>query len=137
MSDELKFPGAGATPDGDSLTEPIRQLMRDAYAPPVADSDTYWAGLEQRIMVRVKSPGALDTRWWSVLAPWAQAGLIAATAIFAVTSVINRSISDSETQSAYETALQSPTPEVDASAALLTSDRTSARDATLDYVLSH
>lgn len=137
MTDELKFPGAPLTPDRDSLSEPLRQLVRDAYAPPAVETEAYWAGLEQRIMSRVKSQGASDIRWWSVLAPWAQAGLIAATAIFAVTSVINRRISDSETQSAYETALQSPTPEVDASAAVLTSDRATAGDATLEYVLSH
>jgi hypothetical protein len=137
MSDELKFPGTRGTPDGDSISAPLRQLVRDAYAPPAANAEAYWATLEQRIMARVKSPGALETRWWTVLGPWAQAGLIAATAIFAVTSVINRRISESEMQSAYETALQSPTPEVDASAALLTPDRASARDATLDYVLSH
>lgn len=137
MSDELKFPGASGETDRDSLSEPLRQLVRDAYAPPAVETEAYWASLEQRIMARVNSRGTAETRWWTVLGPWAQAGLIAATAIFAVTSVINRRISDSETQSAYETALQSPTPEVDASAAVLTSDRASARDATLDYVLSH
>jgi hypothetical protein len=136
MSDELKFPGTPGTPDRDSLSEPLRQLVRDAYAPRT-DTEAYWAGLEQRIMAGIKAPTTSDTRWWTVLGPWAQAGLIAAPAIFAVTSVINRRISESETQSAYETALQSPTPEVDASAALLTSDKSSARDATLDYVLSH
>jgi hypothetical protein len=136
MSDELKFPGASGMPDRDSLSEPLRQLVRDAYAPPT-NTEAYWAGLEQRIMAGIKSPRAAETRWWTVLAPWAQAGLIAAAAIFAVTSVINRRISDSETQTAYETALQSPTPEIDASAALLASDKSSARDATLDYVLSH
>jgi hypothetical protein len=135
MSDELKFPGANGSFDRDSLSEPLRQLVRDAYAPPM-DGDVYWAGLEQRIMAGIKST-ASETRWWAVLGPWAQAGLIAATAIFAITSVINHRISESETQTAYETAWQSPTPEVDASAALLASDKSSARDATLDYVLSH
>jgi hypothetical protein len=136
MSEELKFPGTHGDADRDSLSEPLRQLVRDAYAPPT-DTEAYWAGLEQRIMARIKSPASSETRWWTVLAPWAQAGLIAATAIFAVTTVINRRISDSETESAYETAWQSATPEVDASAALLASDKSSARDATLDYVLSH
>jgi len=136
VSDELKFPDSQRFSEGDSLDEAQRQLVRDAYAPP-ADTEAYWAALEQRIMAQVKSRGTSDARWWAVLGPWAQAGLIAAAAIFAVTSVINRRISESETQSAYETALQSPTPEVDASAALLTTDKSSARDATLDYVLSH
>ena len=136
MSDELKFPGAHGASDRDSLSEPLSQLVRDAYAPP-ADSDLYWAGLEQRIMAAVKSPVISETRWWTVLGPWAQAGLVAAAAIFVAASVINHRISESETVTAYETAWQSPTPEVDASAALLASDKSSARDATLDYVLSH
>jgi hypothetical protein len=136
MSDELKFPGASGTADRDSLNEPLRQLVRDAYAPP-QNTEGYWAGLEQRIMASITAAGASEIRWWTVLAPWAQAGLIAAAAILAVTSVINRRITESETQSAYETALQSPTPEIDASAAVLASDKSSARDATLSYVLSH
>ncbi len=137
MSDELNFPGTSGRLDPDSLGEPLRQLVSDAYGPVAGDTEAYWAGLEQRIMSRVKSAGVSETSWWTVLGPWAQAGLIAATAIFAVTSVINRRISDSETQTAYEMALQSPTPEVDASAAVLASDKASARDATFDYVLSH
>lgn len=137
MSDELKFPGTGAA-DRDSLGEPLKGLVRDAYLPASpAESEAYWAGLEQRIMARVRSEGA-ESGWWAVLAPWAKAGLVAATAIFALTSVINQRISESESQYAYESVVQTPTPDADASESLFSaSDRTSGRDATVEYVLSH
>jgi hypothetical protein len=73
-----------------------------------------------------------------VLAPWAQAGLVAAAAIFALTSVINQRIAESESQYAYEAVVQTPTPDADASESLFSaSDKTSGRDATVEYVLSH
>lgn len=137
MSDELKFPGSDAA-DRDSLGEPLTGLVRDAYLPASpADAESYWAGLEQRIMARVRTEGA-DAGWWSVLAPWAQAGLIAATAIFALTSVINQRISESESQYAYESVVQTPTPDADASESLFSAtDKASGRDAAVEYVLSH
>lgn len=137
MSDELKFPGSGGA-DRDSLGEPLTGLVRDAYLPAShREAEAYWAGLEQRIMTRVTAEGA-ETGWWSVLAPWARAGLVAATAIFALTSVINQRISESESQYAYESVVQTPTPDADASESLFSaSDRTSGRDATVEYVLSH
>jgi hypothetical protein len=137
MSDELKFRGPDAT-DRDALGEPLTGLVRDAYLPVSAgESDAYWSGLEQRIMARVRTEGT-DSGWWSVLAPWAQAGLIAATAIFALTSVINHRISESESQYAYESVVQTPTPDADASESLFSAtDKASSRDATVEYVLSH
>ncbi len=138
MSDELKFPGPSGKTDRDSLGEPLTGLVRDAYLPvSLAESDAYWAGLEKRIMARVINEGA-ESGWWLVLAPWARAGLIAATAIFALASVINQRLSDSDSQYAYESVVRTPTPDADASAAVLTSDdRQSSSDATVDYVLSH
>ena len=71
MSDELKFPGPGAA-DRDSLGEPLTGLVRDAYLPASpAESETYWAGLEQKIMARVQAEG-IEPGWWSVMAPWAK-----------------------------------------------------------------
>ncbi|HUQ47238.1 MAG TPA: hypothetical protein VM053_03220 [Gemmatimonadaceae bacterium] len=137
MTDDLKFPGAGRA-DSESLGQPLTGLVRDAYLPALpAESDAYWAGLEQRIMARVRAEGA-EAGWWSVLAPWAQAGLVAATAIFALTSFINQRLSESESQYAYESVVQTPPPDADASESLfLASDKTAGRDATVEYVLSH
>ncbi len=137
MSDNLKFPGSGAG-DSDALGEPLSGLVRNAYLPvSPSESDAYWAGLEQRIMSRVRAEGA-DSGWWSVLAPWAQAGLVAAAAIFALTSVINERISESESQYAYESVVRVSAPTSALSEALGSGlDRRGGTDATLDYVLSH
>ncbi|MEO7367136.1 MAG: hypothetical protein ABIZ36_04215 [Gemmatimonadaceae bacterium] len=139
MTDELRFPGRTGPADSDLLGEPLTGLVRDAYIPAPGESASYWDGLEQRIMARVKSAGAAeDPRWWSVLAPWAQAGLIAAMAIAALSNVINQRLSESDLQYAYESVVQTPTPDADASEAILsTTDRAASRDAALEYVLSH
>lgn len=138
MSDELRFRGPSGSADRDSLGEPLTGLVRDAYSPAAAaDSDAYWAGLEQRIMARVRTDGTADFGWWSVLAPWAKAGLIAATAIFAIASVIDKRISESESQYAYESVVPVSPPTSAVSDALSGQDKAAGTDATLDYVLSH
>ncbi len=53
----------------------VTMLLRAAYAPPA--DDAFWAGLEQRIRSRLHEQPT--TTWWSVLAEWRTAGLIAAT----------------------------------------------------------
>ena len=53
----------------------VTMLLRAAYAPPA--DDAFWAGLEQRIRSRLQDQPA--STWWSVLAEWRTAGLIAAT----------------------------------------------------------
>ncbi len=138
MTDELRFPGPTGPADSDLPGEPLIGLIREAYLPAPGDTEAYWAGLEQRVMARVKTAGAEDSRWWSVLAPWAQAGLIAAMAIAALSNVINQRLSESDSQYAYESVIQTPTPDADASDAILsTTDRAASRDAALEYVLSH
>ena len=53
----------------------VTMLLRAAYAPPA--DEAFWAGLEQRIRSRLHEQPA--STWWSVLAEWRTAGLIAAT----------------------------------------------------------
>lgn len=53
----------------------VTMLLRAAYAPPA--DDAFWAGLEQRIRSRLQEQPT--STWWSVLAEWRTAGLIAAT----------------------------------------------------------
>lgn len=104
MTDELKFPDADAR---EPLDERLKALVREAYSPPVsaAGADTYWAGIEQRIMARVSAEAA-DRSWLSELVPWARVGLAAAAAIFALTSVINQRMTDVDDQVAYEAVIQ-------------------------------
>jgi hypothetical protein len=134
MTDELKFPG-NAGRDRDSLDESIVNLVRDAYAPP--GGDAYWAGLESRIMARVASEGAGDSRWWNVLAPWARPALVAAAAIFALAGLINQNLTESDSPLAYDSVLQSVTPDVVATSEELISVGRGTDGATLSYFLSH
>jgi len=132
MTDELKFPANG---DRDSLDESFRSLIRDAYAPP--GGDDYWTGLESRIMSRVASRAPGETAWWNVLAPWARPALVAAAAIFALAGVINEQLVDSDEQVAYDSVVQSVTPDVLKTSEELTSLERGADGATLSYFLSH
>ncbi len=139
MTDELKFPERS---NRDALTEPLVRLLRDAYAPPVgtASAEAYWHGLEQRIMARtsVARFATPDGQWWSVLGGWAQAGLIAAAAIFVLAGALNQRFNARESQFVYESVLQQNTPEVlSAPIDLLAAPEGSRSDATLIYVLSH
>lgn len=141
MSDELKFPDASARADRDPLGEPLVSLIRDAYFPPAIDAgpEAYWAGLEQRIMAKVVANGAGDGGWWTELAPWARAGLIAAGAIFALAGVINQQLGDSESQFAYESVVEATTPDVVATSQELMSIQNGpdGDGAAVSYFLSH
>jgi hypothetical protein len=134
MTDELKFPG-NAGRDRDSLDESIVNLVRDAYAPP--GGDAYWTGLETRIMARIASESSGDSRWWNVLAPWARPALVAAAAIFALAGLINQNLADSDSPLAYDSVLQSVTPDVVATSEELISVGRGTDGATLSYFLSH
>lgn len=135
MADELKFPTNGERPDRDSLDDSLKALIRDAYAPP--DGDAYWTGLEQRIMARVASETPGDSSWWSVLAPWGRPALIAATAIFAIAGVVNQQFVDSDEQLAYDSVLESSTPDVVSTSEEIMSVERGADGATISYFLSH
>jgi hypothetical protein len=135
MADILKFPADGKDRDTDSLDESLVSIVRDVYAPP--SGEAYWAGLESRIMSRVASQAAAATPWWSVLAPWARPALIAATALFALAGAIDHQLAESEEQVAYDSVVQSVTPEVLTTSEELISVERGTDGATLSYFLSH
>lgn len=139
MTDELKFPDASERKDRDSLGEPLVSLIRDAYSPPVkaADADAYWSGLEQRIMTQVSAGG--EGRWWTVLAPWARTGLIAAGAVFVLAGVINQQLGATESQFAYDSVVEATTPEVLSTSEELMTIQNGPDDdgAAVSYFLSH
>ncbi|MEO8575196.1 MAG: hypothetical protein ABI556_00785 [Gemmatimonadales bacterium] len=138
MADELKFPDASERADRDSLNEPLVSLIREAYSPPVsaADSDAYWSGFEKRIMTQVSSG---DGRWWTVLAPWARTGLIAAAAVFALAGVINRQLGATESQLAYDSVVEATTPDVLSTSEELMTIQNGPDDdgSAVSYFLSH
>jgi len=73
----------GADPD-------VTALLRAAYAAPRDDS--YWQGLEQRVMSRLNDSPVVA--WWSVLSEWRTAGMVAATlALLLAGATIVREIS--------------------------------------------
>jgi hypothetical protein len=72
-----------------------------------------------------------------VLAPWARPALIAAAAIFALAGVIDQKLTETEEQVAYDSLVQSVTPEVLTTTQELSSVERGADGATLSYFLSH
>ena len=147
MTDELKFPDPlerRVAGDADSLDERTASSIHEAYLPPVGRGNAenaYWSALEQRIMARVANagPSQRDQGSWSVLNGWAQVGLVAAAALFAVGGLVSQQLDEPEEQVTYESVVPSSTPEaISAPAALMTvSDRSAQRDAALQYVLSY
>ncbi len=136
MSDELKFPDAS---EREPLDETLTRLIGEAYAPPVdATESDYWAQLEQRIMSKV-AEAPLDARWWTVLAPWARTGLIAAAAIFGLVGLINQQLGEADSQLAYDSVVEATTPDdLATSQELLTLQNGPDGDgAAVRYFLSH
>jgi anti-sigma-K factor RskA len=148
MTDESRFPDPLERPvvrDADAIDERTARAIHEVYLPPLIQGEvenTYWSALEQRIMTRVMSagPAQREQGYWSVLNGWAQVGLVAAAALFAIGGLVSQQLGEPEEQVAYESVVPaSSTPEaVSAPAALLTASNTSAqRDAALQYVLSY
>jgi hypothetical protein len=96
MTDHLRL-----HPDDDEITRGLREL----YAPPAEES--YWAGLETRIMARI---GLGETAWWSELGHWARPALVAAAMLVIAAGLIVFRTRDEATQVAYEDVLAAPTP---------------------------
>lgn len=136
MSDELPFPDAS---EREPLDETLTRLIGEAYAPPVdATEFDYWAQLEQRIMSKVAEAPA-DGSWWTVLAPWARTGLIAAAAIFGLAGLINQQLGEADSQLAYDSVVEATTPDdLATSQELLTLQNGPDGDgAAVRYFLSH
>jgi anti-sigma-K factor RskA len=146
MTDQLKFPDPlerRVPRDADALDERIARAIHEAYLPPVARGaaeNSYWSGLEQRIMAQVAGadPIQREQGYWSVLNGWAEIGLVAAAALFAVGGLVTQQLSEPDEQVAYES-VQPSTPEAISAPAILmmASDRSSQQDAALQYVLSY
>jgi anti-sigma-K factor RskA len=146
MTDELKFPDPlerRVPRDADALDERAARAIHEAYLPPVARGtaeNAYGSGLEQRIMARVAgaNPVQSDQGYWSVLNGWAQMGLVAAAALFAVGGLVSQQLGEPEEQVAYESMVTSAPEAISAPAAIMTaSDGSSQRDAALQYILSY
>jgi len=72
----MKIKTKGAREDRSPIDDPeLTAALSAMYAAPVDDS--YWTGLEGRIVARLKR-AEMQGEWWSVFAEWRSAGLVAA-----------------------------------------------------------
>ena len=120
----------------DGGDEAVTDLLREIYAPPA--DPAYWAGLEARVLARVRSGAEPVAEWWQVLDGWARVGAAAALlAALASSAALLQSRAD-EARVAYETVVET-TPALPLTMLARTSGRPAAyeREATLHYVISH
>ena len=87
--------------DDDLVTRELREL----HAPPGGDS--YWVGLEARIMASI---GLAQSTWWSEFGRLARPALAAAAALLIAAALLLFRMRDEATQIAYEDVLAAPTP---------------------------
>jgi len=113
----------------------LRALLRDVYAPPT--DAAYWAGLETRVMARVRRGGDTTLEWWQLLGRWSRAGAVAAGigAVAAATALFQ--VRDSAARAAYEAVVET-TPALLLTAVARTANTPAdGREATLHYVITH
>ena len=83
------------------LPPAIVDAMRELYAMP--SDESYWAGLEARIMARVTSTPAVS--WWQVLDRWVHVELVAAAAVLLVAGGLMMRANAAELRVAYDDAI--------------------------------
>ena len=113
----------------DEVTNHLRAIV----APPADDS--YWVGLEQRILARLERGQFFDEgRWWALSERAYQFGLLAAGLTLIVAGSVFLRERALERRMAYETVIESaaPTPQVFARRGLVPD-----RQATLRAVTDH
>jgi hypothetical protein len=123
--------------DGDAQ---LAGLLRGVYAPPAEGA--YWNGLERRIMANIARHRStlIPVNWWSDLASWTAPGLAAAALLFVAAGMLWSRQEDEELRTAYEAVTDPVAPDVLPGAVQVVTaprDRSSQREATFRYVMSH
>jgi hypothetical protein len=119
-------------PDRDAL---VTAALRDIYAPPA--DPAYWAGLEARVLARVRAEGVEAPEWWQLLGGWARAGALAAgiTALAAGAALLQTRAA--EARAAYAAVVET-TPAIPLAAVARGAEAPAeGREATLRYVITH
>jgi hypothetical protein len=119
--------------DRDPRDEEVQASLRAAFAAPVEES--YWAGLERRIMARIQREAARE--WWSYFPGWVRVGLAAAAIALFIAGVAAWRTREVQETIAYRELL---TPsELPVLTETFRADRPNAktREATLRYLLQH
>ena len=122
----------GPHDDGD---DPMRALLRAHYAAPA--DPAYWAGLEARVLARVRQGADATPEWWQLLGRWARTGAVAAavTAVAAAAALVQLRAADARL--AFEAVVET-TPALPVTAVARTADTPAdGREATLRYVITH
>jgi hypothetical protein len=91
----------------DEGDEAITRELRAIYAAPA--DDTYWRGLEARILSRLTETAVGSITWWDELQRWARPALVAAAIVLLAVSVAMFRSYQTEQRMAYE-AMLTPTP---------------------------
>jgi hypothetical protein len=82
----------------------LQRTLRAQYAAPRDDS--YWVGLEQRILERVRAESVRE--WWSYFPGWVRLGVAAAAAAIIVAGVATWQTRAAQERMAYRELLDSP-----------------------------
>ncbi|MEP6551022.1 MAG: hypothetical protein ABJB95_07555 [Gemmatimonadales bacterium] len=118
----------------------ITEMLRDAYAPPAEGA--YWDALESRILGYIKAHKqvVIPVNWWSDLANWSAPGLAAAALLFIAAGVMWSRQNDDDMSTSYDAVTEVVDSDVLPGAIQVITaphDRSSQREATFRYVLSH
>ena len=113
--------------------DPMRALLRAHYAAPA--DPAYWAGLEARVLARVRQGADATPEWWQLLGRWARAGAAAAAVTAAAAAAALFQLRAADARAAFEAVVET-TPAITAVAR--TADTPAdGREATLRYVITH
>jgi hypothetical protein len=115
-------------------------LLREVYAPPAEGA--YWNALQDRIMATIARhrSSLIPVNWWSDLATWTAPGMAAAALLFVAAGMLWSRQKDEEMSTTYEAVTEAVASDVLPGAVQVVTaphDRSSQREATFRYVLSH
>lgn len=111
----------------------IAALLRARYAPPADEG--YWAGLETRILSRIRSGAADASAWWNVVWEWAPIGVAAAAAAALFAGIAVTQTRAAQARVAYESMVRNAAPLPVQTVTLPTG--VSAEEATFRYVIAY
>jgi len=100
MTDHLKL-------HGDREDDDTTRALRSVYAAP--ESETYWRGLEARILSRLAVTTQIRLGWWDELDRWMRPALVAAAVVLLAAGVAMFRQRQVEQEVAYE-AMLTPAP---------------------------
>lgn len=116
--------------------DPLAALLRERYAAPT--DPAYWAGLEARVLARVRQGAdAAAPEWWQLLGRWSRVGAVAAatTALVAAAALVQSRAAAA--RAAFEAVVET-TPALPITAVARTAvTPADGREATLRYVITH